>query len=60
MTLLGLIPFLLYSLIPLVIIIILLIWVHEIKINSGRQVEQNEQIIRLLHDINHNTKNPHM
>ncbi|MGV3463915.1 MAG: hypothetical protein ACO1OT_01300 [Heyndrickxia sp.] len=59
MSIIAFLP-LLISVVPLVIFIIFLVWIHEIKMNSGRQVEQNEQIIRLLHDINNKTKNPYM
>jgi len=50
----------LFSLVPLIMYIFLLIWIHSIKTNTERQVEQNEQIIRLLNDMNNKTKNPQM
>ncbi|PKR84269.1 hypothetical protein [Heyndrickxia camelliae] len=59
MSVIAFLPLLL-SVVPLVICILLLVWIHDIKMNSVRQVEQNKQIIQLLHDMNNKTKNPNM
>ncbi|MFS0674143.1 hypothetical protein [Ornithinibacillus sp. 179-J 7C1 HS] len=38
--------------IPLVLIIFILIWIHQIKVNSENQVKQNNEIIKLLEELN--------
>jgi ribosomal protein L30/L7E len=42
----------LFSLLPLLILAFVLRWIRLLKINSERQVEQNEEIIGLLRNIN--------
>ena len=37
--------------IPLVLIIFILIWIHQIKVNSENQVKQNNEIIKLLEEL---------
>lgn len=45
------------SLLPLIILAFVLRWIRIIKINSEIQVEQNKEMINLLHQINENHKN---
>jgi uncharacterized membrane protein len=48
----GLILALIPLILPIVIIVFLLIWVHQIKANSEMQVKQNQKIINLLEELN--------
>jgi hypothetical protein len=53
MSVIALFP-LLFSLVPLIIFIIILVWINTIKVNSDRQIQQNELIIGLLREMNSN------
>jgi uncharacterized membrane protein len=48
----GLIMALIPLIVPIVVIVFLLIWVHQIKANSEMQVKQNQKIINLLEELN--------
>ncbi|ADU28912.1 hypothetical protein [Evansella cellulosilytica] len=43
--------FLLVSILPLVLFILIIIWIYSIKSNTEKQVAQNERIIQLLQKI---------
>lgn len=48
----GLIICLIVFLIPLVVTIFIFIWLYQIKVTNETQVKQNNEIIRLLEDLN--------
>lgn len=37
---------------PIIAAVFLLVWVYQTKVNSEKQVMQNERIIQLLEDLN--------
>jgi hypothetical protein len=42
---------LLITMVPLVLLAFIFNWVHTLKINSYRQIQQNEEIISLLKEL---------
>lgn len=53
----GLLWLLLSAVLPIVILIFVLMWVHQIKSRNENQISQNQKIIQLLEELNSKYEN---
>ncbi|GGA66745.1 hypothetical protein [Ornithinibacillus halotolerans] len=47
----GMLISLIFMVVPIVAAVFLLVWVYQTKVNSEKQVMQNERVIKLLEEL---------